>query len=155
MKSASNKIVPPGNFSFLDDFIAGSARPYNVGNIHFLKQQGITHIVSTTTSPLAFVEDATGKLHVNYLFLPVSNVPTPQQIKDFLELILSAKSSDSKVLVHCQFGQERTGILLAIYLIEFVKMSVDDAIKFIQTNRPTSLNSSNSVDFLRNYRKKN
>ncbi|MCH8906851.1 MAG: dual specificity protein phosphatase family protein [Candidatus Heimdallarchaeota archaeon] len=151
MKSFSKKTLPPHNFSFLDDFIAGSARPYNIENLSFLKNQGIRYIVSATTKPLGLVTSKKGKSQMKYLFLQISNLPTSPQIKNFLELIREAKDSDSKVLVHCQFGQERTGILLAIYLMEFCKMSVVEAIKYVHTNRPTSLKSSDSIDFLVDY----
>ena len=35
-----------------------------------------------------------------------------------------AKENKEKVVIHCQFGQERTGIMLVIYLMEFKGFNV-------------------------------
>jgi atypical dual specificity phosphatase len=70
-------------------------------------------------------------------------------ITKYIEFLNQAKKNKGKVVIHCQFGQERTGILLAIYLVKFKGIGVSEAIKLVQDKRPHSLQMMSSLKYLR------
>jgi protein-tyrosine phosphatase len=139
----------PGNFSFIDNFIAGSAFPYEKRNLDFFLKQGISNIVSITSDNLLSLEYS-DKKQFNHLHLPLNGPPTNKQmITKYIEFLNQAKKNKGKVVIHCQFGQERTGILLAIYLVKFKGIGVSEAIKLVQDKRPHSLQMMSSLKYLR------
>ena len=114
----------PSNFSFIDDFIAGSAIPQNKSNLDFYIRKNIKNIVSLTYNKhlaLHYIDTD----NFNLLHLPISNPPiSPEMIESYFDFLKKAKENNEKVVIHCQFGQERTGIMLVIYLIEIKGFNV-------------------------------
>lgn len=138
----------PRNFSFIDEFIAGSSFPYETSNLEYFLESGITNIVTITSeSPLSL--EYFDKSEFKLLHLPVSSPPiSNRSIQNYTQFLQSALKNDEKVVVHCQFGQERTGILLVIYLVKFKKISAQDAIDKIRKMRPQSLQMKSSIKYL-------
>ncbi|OLS25120.1 MAG: hypothetical protein HeimC2_19920 [Candidatus Heimdallarchaeota archaeon LC_2] len=138
----------PSNFSFIDDFIAGSAIPQSKSNLEFYLQNDINNIVTLTSEkPLAFhyIE----KLDFNLLHLSITNPPiSKEMIASFVDFLSKAKKKNEKVVIHCQFGQERTGIMLVVYLIKIKGYNVKNAISEVRTNRPGSLQMKSTLEFL-------
>ncbi|MCY3410357.1 MAG: dual specificity protein phosphatase family protein [Candidatus Heimdallarchaeota archaeon] len=137
------------NFSFIDDTIAGSACPVHIDDLKEVYNAGIRHIISLTTDrPIVFLHNNLSDLLSTHL--PIYSVPSENVINKFLEVVQDTQSKGGRVLIHCQFGQERTGMLLAIYLIKMKGLSADEAINEVRTLRPGSLRTHAAIDFLRN-----
>ncbi|MHA2172604.1 MAG: dual specificity protein phosphatase family protein [Candidatus Kariarchaeaceae archaeon] len=136
----------PGNFSWIDSNIAGSALPSHVDHLKYFVDQGITHVLSLTPNkPLVFTYRDDSLQHIH---LPIFSLPSSDQLQEYRNLLERILSDNGKLVVHCQFGQERTGILLALYLHWYKGLSLDSAIKTIQTKRLGSLQSSSALRFL-------
>ena len=56
------------------------------------------------------------ELGLNYYNVPMSSRFNKEKILEILEIL---KTADAPILVHCQAGKDRTGLISAIYVIEF------------------------------------
>jgi len=54
---------------------------------------------------------------------------------DVLEKINTSINNKQKVLVHCQTGQQRSGALVACYLIKYNNMNPYTAVNYIKMKR--------------------
>lgn len=100
---------------------------------------------------------------IYYKHPTVSKIPpTPDETKDFVSLVdrledeitdKMENSGDSKrsrplIGVHCHYGFNRTGFLIACYLIERKGYSVQDAIDDFERKRPPGIRHGHFVDTL-------
>ena len=56
----------------------------------------------------------------------------------FLAIVQQAEGKEEPVAVHCMGGRERTGIMLACYLVKFCDMSAHEAIEHVRSQRQGS-----------------
>lgn len=69
-------------------------------------------------SPLVDAEaEALAAAGVNHAHLPTGQVPPPEVVEAFLEIM--SREENLPVLIHCEHGVGRTGLHAAIYRIEF------------------------------------
>ncbi len=107
------------------------AQPQEVG-LSELKKLGITTIVDLRgedSEKIAWERHLAESLGMRFVHLPVSawSPPTDEQIVQFLSLFRSEPGK--KVFVHCRFGEDRTGLFIAIYRLAFEKWSAEQAMK--------------------------
>ena len=83
------------------------------------KRLGIRTVVDfRMDSPKTEAEaKALGEIGVRYAHLPTGQVPPPEVVKAFLEIM--SHEENLPVLIHCQHGVGRTGLHAAIYRMEF------------------------------------
>jgi atypical dual specificity phosphatase len=131
----------PANFSFVDEFVAGSAGPLSLREVDWLREKrDIKAILSVREGPLVktWVEG------VSYLNVPVKNhfPPTLEQLDSCVEFILLQISLERKTAVHCAAGRGRTGTVLAAYLCKRHGLSAEEAINQIRSKRHGSIERS-------------
>nr|CDS34084.1 dual specificity phosphatase [Hymenolepis microstoma] len=139
---------PPNNFSWVSDSVAGFAFPYTKENLNFLVNEShITHLFTLS-------EDKPGDLdlfpNLTSHFYPVEEFAPGDlgTVREIVEIIADAECRGEKSGVHCQFGQMRTGTILAAYLAYHHKINGKEAIKMLKTLRPKSLFSVDSENVI-------
>eukprot|EP01134_Creolimax_fragrantissima_P002337 CFRG2337T1 len=77
-------------------------------------------------------------------------VPSKEYVKSFIQTCDNYWKShpDTYIAVHCHYGFNRTGFLLACYLIERRGYSVDRAIKTFKNSRPKGIRHQHFLDEL-------
>jgi predicted protein tyrosine phosphatase len=100
-----------------------------------LDELGITHVVNVTSHlPMHFEENG-----ITYKRLPATDSGS-QNLKQYfteaIEFIDSAKTSNGKVLVHCQAGVSRSPTIVIAYLLARSQYkSLTDAFSFVKDRR--------------------
>lgn len=110
--------MPIRNFAWIDSTLARGARPSGKG-IAALRERGFRTIVNFTGSESERKEsEAAG---MRYVELPMtahlwSSPPTEDQVRQFFEVALDPSSRP--LFIHCAHGEDRTGMMSALYRIE-------------------------------------
>jgi atypical dual specificity phosphatase len=136
----------PLGFSWVDKpSLAGMARPEDLGELQWLRQQGIQVLVSLTEDPLRrdWINDA-GLLVVH---VPVTDMeaPTQEELDRCLSAIARAHAHQMGVAVHCGAGLGRTGVVLACYFVT-KGFSAKNAIARIRRLRPGSIETDEQAE---------
>ena len=118
------------NFGKIDDHLYRGAQPQASG-LPELKKLGITTIVDLrgeNPSKSKWEQTHAETLGIRFVHIPVSGwaPPSDAQVADFLN-IFRANPQD-KVFVHCRYGDDRTGVFVAVYRMAFDKFLSDEAI---------------------------
>lgn len=143
-------VSKPENFSWLDEFIAGSAKPQTLEHLKFYVSDGIGKVISLNVErPLVMYDKE--NVNIADVHLPVFSTPSENTLRKYREELRESMLKGEKVVIHCQFGQERTGQMLAIYLMEFKRMRWKEAFDYLRSIRPTSLGTQGAINFLKNH----
>ncbi|HKW05254.1 MAG TPA: dual specificity protein phosphatase family protein [Nitrososphaerales archaeon] len=127
----------PMNFSFVDDMVAGSARPMSKKEVDWIRQRGIKAILSLTENPI----DPTWVEGLDYKSISMVDHSTPslEQLHAAVDYLISQTKMNRPVLVHCLAGKGRTGCVLASYLMVKDGCSAQDSIARLRAMRPGSV----------------
>ena len=111
--------IRPDNYKQIDHILSRSAQP-NIENIAWLKEQGITDVLSFRTygiPDINFNEPKVLKQHkILYHNIPsISRRPTEENVGKFLDIVENVKLKNGKLLIHCKKGADRTGMYAYIY----------------------------------------
>lgn len=134
MRSAyGEKLHIPGipNSGKINDFLYRGAQPREQG-LPELKKLGITTIVdlrSEDPQKAEWERKQTESLGMRFVHIPVGgwDAPTNEQVAQFLSLF--AKDPGQKIFVHCEFGEDRTGVFVATYRMAMEKLPVRQALE--------------------------
>ena len=66
-------------------------------------------------------------LGMRFFRVPISGFSTPSNAELLRYFEVLRDSPDQTVFIHCEFGRDRTGVMIAAYRIAFQKWSVEHA----------------------------
>ena len=103
----------------------------------FLESKNIKLIINCTKSYTYDVNDNINiiRLNITDLNSPENNIIIASNIDKILEIINIYLASDEGVLVHCHMGQQRSAMVVACYLIKYLNLRLNKAIKKVKKYR--------------------
>ncbi|KAK6635619.1 hypothetical protein RUM44_000873 [Polyplax serrata] len=130
---------PPLNFSWIDvGRLAAMGWPQTVANLSYLVSQGIGTLVTLSPErrpPVQFPPE------LSHREIPIEEfqVPTFEQIDEFIEICRKNHSENQAVGIHCRQGRGRTGTMAACYVVYFQNMPPQRAVLNVRLLRPGSI----------------
>ena len=121
------------NFGWIvDGRVGGMARP-RPQDAAWLKEQGVTALVSLTERPVPLEG-------IDVRHLPVRDMdsPTLEQLRGGVDFMQHVVASGGSVVAHCGAGMGRTGTFLAAFLVG-QGVPPDEAIRAVRERRPGSI----------------
>jgi atypical dual specificity phosphatase len=136
----------PFGFSWVEKpLLAAMARPEDLDELRWLRQQGIQVLLSLTEDPLRrdWVNEA-GLLTVH---VPITDMeaPTQEELDRCTSAITKAHDHEMGVAVHCGAGLGRTGVVLACYFVT-KGLSAKNAIARVRRLRPGSVETDEQAE---------
>ncbi len=123
------KIAGVPNAGKISDVLFRGAQPSAQG-LAELKKLGVTAIVDLRGSrrPVAWERGQAELLGMRFIDIPVRgwSPPSNAQVAEFLKLF--QQDPTQKVFVHCYYGQDRTGVMVAAYRIAQQNWTPDQAV---------------------------
>jgi len=134
MESAYGEKIQVGgikNAGKINGTLYRGAQPH-LPSLAKLKEVGVTIIVDLRGEDSAMRQRERKKaeaLGLRFVSIPISgwSPPTNEQVAEFLSLFRGL--APQKVFVHCRFGDDRTGVMVATYRMAIEKWSSQQALK--------------------------
>jgi tyrosine-protein phosphatase SIW14 len=119
------------NAGKITEVLYRGAQPREVG-LTELKMLGVATIVDLRGEDREKIEwerKHAEALGMRFVHIPVSGwaPPTDEQVSQFLSLLHD--NPGQKIFVHCRFGDDRTGVFVAIYRMAIEKWPAEQALK--------------------------
>jgi protein-tyrosine phosphatase len=120
-----------------------------------LYAHGIGAVISVNNAERVYPEEFSA-LGIRYTHIPLSDAAPPrsgdlelnrEQLPIAYDWITACLDDDLAVLIHCRSGKDRTGLLMAYYLIHRHAMGVQDAIARVKSVRPIAFSSEGWHEF--------
>jgi protein tyrosine phosphatase (PTP) superfamily phosphohydrolase (DUF442 family) len=130
--AVGQKISLPGisNAGKISDSLFRGAQP-DVSHLAELKKLGVTTIVDLRRESAHTREREkiqAESLGMHFISIPVGgfSTPTSAQLAEFFLLV--RETPFQKIFVHCEYGEDRTGVFIASYRIAFEHWTADEAV---------------------------
>jgi atypical dual specificity phosphatase len=134
----ANFTEKPSFFTWVRDAkLAASGRPYSKGQVDWLRDNGITAILSLTEEPLP--SEWTQGIETRHISLKDHAPVSPSDMQLGADYIASALSDGKVVLVHCLAGKGRTGSILAAYMMTYEGKTARQALDELRGRRGGSV----------------
>jgi atypical dual specificity phosphatase len=117
--------------------LAASGRPYSKEQVDWLKDHGVTAILTLTEDPLP--GDWTKGIENRHISLRDHAPPSAPEMRLGADYIASALAEGKVVLVHCLAGKGRTGCVLAAYMMAYEGKTARKAIDELRSMRGGSV----------------
>jgi protein-tyrosine phosphatase len=128
----AEKISIPGipNAGKVSESLFRGAQPH-LSHLSELKTLGITTIVDLreeSRQTRAEEQKLSEALGMHFVSIPIGGFSTPSaaQLAEFFSLVRTTPAQ--KIFVHCEYGEDRTGTLIAAYRIAFEHWTADQAL---------------------------
>jgi protein tyrosine/serine phosphatase len=116
------------NFHVVTNTIARGARP-SANGMAWLANHGVTTDISLENKdkPLREEQELALRVGIRFISLPLDSheTPTDQEINYILGLLVAASSRP--VYIHCHHGEDRTGLIIALYRIRYQRWTPQQA----------------------------
>jgi len=123
------KIAGVPNAGKISDVLFRGAQPSPQGLVE-LKKMGVTTIVDLrgNRGPVNREREQAESLGMRFIDIPVSgwSPPSNAQVAEFLKLF--QQDPTQKVFVHCYYGRDRTGVMVAAYRMAQQHWTPDQAV---------------------------
>lgn len=123
------KIAGVPNAGKISDVLFRGAQPSPQG-LAELKKLGVTTIVDLrgNRGPVSREREQAESLGMRFIDIPVSgwSPPSNQQVAEFLKLF--QRDPTQKIFVHCYYGRDRTGVMVAAYRMAQQHWTPDQAV---------------------------
>jgi len=124
----------PTFFSWVrDGRLAASGRPYSKDQVDWLRDHGVTAILSLTEEPLP--KAWTRGIETKHVAMKDHAPVSPSGMGLGADYLASALSEGKVVLVHCLAGKGRTGSVLAAYLMAYEGKTARQALDELRSTR--------------------
>lgn len=141
----------PDTFSWIEKpLLAGMARPTELEEFAWLREQGIQLLISLSENPPR--RDLINEAGLLLLHVPILDLhpPSSKQVELIMSAIDKAHAHKMGVGIHCGAGLGRTGTILACYLVH-KGMGAANAIARIRRLRPGSIETDEQVEAIEDY----
>lgn len=130
----------PAFFTWIDDgVLSASSLPSSEKQVGWLARSGVKTILTLTEDPLPMEWLERNRIKGAHIAMSDHLGPSINEVKEAVALIRSELSSGRAVHVHCLAGKGRTGTVLAVFLAENRGLSIREAIQFLRSKRPGSV----------------
>ena len=131
-EAIGQKISVPGvpNVGKVTDHLYRGAQP-GLNNLSELKKLGVTMIIDLRAESSGTAQEEKSRaesLGIRFVRVPIGGFSTPTNpaLVQFFQIVRD--SPEQTIFVHCEFGRDRTGVMIAAYRIAFQKWSTDHAL---------------------------
>ena len=143
----------PDRFSWvLEDKIAGMERPglfYDLDHdLDYLRARGIDAIVNLEEEE--HFRDYSG-FTVKHIPVDDFGAPEPGDFEEFVEFTGSQVNNNKRVAVHCYAGMGRTNLMIASFLMHYLKIGPVTALETVKLRRPFYLVTAGQELALKDY----
>ena len=115
------------NFAEVTPHLYRGAQPKNEGYAN-LKKMGVDIVVDLRLSGKGTEKQAVTRAGMTYVSIPWHCLfPKDKDVASFL--LLLRQNKDKKIFVHCRYGDDRTGMMIAAYRMAVEGWSAEDARK--------------------------
>lgn len=127
--------MDPAPSFFLDSGFIAIGSEYNAGNLAFLDEHKITHVLNITMTDCSDVVKATREtMHIPILDSVSQDII--QYLEQALEFIHKARAvPDARLFIHCHAGISRSPSFAIAYVMWAEQKTFEDALKLVQTHR--------------------
>jgi atypical dual specificity phosphatase len=128
----------PTFFTWVRDArLAASGRPYSKSQVDWLRENGVTAILTLNEEPLP--GDWTSGMETRHIVLKDHAPLSSSDMQAGADYIALALSEGKVVLVHCVAGKGRTGCVLAAYAMVYEGKTARQALEEMRSIRPGSV----------------
>jgi protein tyrosine phosphatase (PTP) superfamily phosphohydrolase (DUF442 family) len=131
----------------VDSHVIRGGRPLNKLAIQHLRKLGVTTVICHLKPERIYTNEIRGvadekaavlEAGMKFVYIPLDEMTTPTA-EDIRRFLAAVNESKGKVYVHCNHGVDRAGIMVAIYELEVVGKTYEDAyVGFIRGNHDFS-----------------
>ncbi|MEM4302797.1 MAG: dual specificity protein phosphatase family protein [Candidatus Caldarchaeum sp.] len=129
----------PPNFSMFSEKIAASGLPSRRRHIRYIKNRGVSAVISLTEKPLP--KNLVENEDIEYFHFPLEDhkPADPRELLKIVNTIQRLVDDGHRVLVHCLAGYGRTGMVLAAYLMKAEGFGWVESLEKTRRLRPGSV----------------